>query len=64
MFAGVARADVAAVAAHVLRDPARHAGRTYRLSGPEAISLDDVARIAGAATGRELRYEAETLEEA
>lgn len=63
-FAGVARADVAAVAAHVLRDPARHAGRTYRLSGPEAITLDDVARVAGAATGRELRYEAETLEEA
>jgi uncharacterized protein YbjT (DUF2867 family) len=64
VFAGVARADVAAVAALVLRDPARHAGRTYRLSGPAALSLDDVARTVTAVTGREARYVAETLEQA
>jgi NAD(P)H dehydrogenase (quinone) len=62
--AGVARADVADVAVAVLRDPAAHVGATYTLTGPEALTLDEVAERAGAATGRVLRYERETLEEA
>lgn len=62
--AAVARADVAAVAAAVLRDPADHAGAAYELSGPEALSLDEVAARAGAAVGRELRFVDESLEEA
>ncbi len=64
VVAAVARADVADVAAAVLRDPRTHAGATYTLTGPEALSLDDVAARAGAALGRELRYQPETLEEA
>jgi NAD(P)H dehydrogenase (quinone) len=39
-------------------------GATYTLTGPEALTLDEVAERAGAATGRVLRYERETLEEA
>ncbi|WP_139982805.1 SDR family oxidoreductase [Nocardioides litoris] len=62
--AGVARADVADVAVAVLRDPAAHAGATYTLTGPEALTLDEVAARAGAVLGRELRYERETVEEA
>ncbi|MHC5796336.1 NAD(P)H-binding protein [Lacisediminihabitans sp. FW035] len=62
--AAVARADVADVAAAILRDPAPHAGVTYELTGPEALSLYEIAGRAGSAIGRELRYEPETVEEA
>jgi NAD(P)H dehydrogenase (quinone) len=62
--AAVARADVADVAVAVLRDPAAHAGATYTLTGPEALTLAEVATRAGAVLGRELRFEDETVEEA
>lgn len=62
--AAVARADVAAVAEAVLRDPAGHAGAVYALTGPEALTLEEVASRAGAALGRELRFVDETVEEA
>lgn len=62
--AAVGRADVADVALAVLRNPAAHAGATYTLTGPEALSLADVAARAGAALGRDLRFVDETEEEA
>ena len=62
--AAVARADVADVAAVILRDPAPHADITYELTGPEALTLDDVALRAGAVIGRSLRYTPETVDEA
>jgi uncharacterized protein YbjT (DUF2867 family) len=62
--AAVARADVADVAATVLRDPAGHVGATYPLTGPEALTMAEVAARAGAVLGRELRFENETVEEA
>lgn len=63
-FAPVARADVADVAAAVLRSPDDHAGATYTLTGPEAVTLAEVAARAGAVLGRELRFEDETEEAA
>lgn len=62
--ATVARADVADVAAAVLRDPQRHAGLTYTLTGPEALTLTEVASRAGALLGTAMRFEDETVEEA
>ena len=62
--AAVARADVADVAAAILRDPAPHASVTYELTGPEALTLDEVAARAGAVLGRTLRYASETVDEA
>ena len=56
--AAVARADVADVAATVLRSPSSHAGQTYVLTGPEALTLAEVAER----TGR--TFEDETVEEA
>ncbi|HCB05048.1 MAG TPA: NAD(P)-dependent oxidoreductase [Nocardioides bacterium] len=56
--AAVARADVADVAAAVLRAPADHADATYVLTGPEALTLTEVAQR----TGR--TFEDETVEEA
>ncbi|ADB49943.1 NAD(P)H-binding protein [Conexibacter woesei] len=47
--------DVAAVAAAALTDP-RHAGRTYELSGPEALTFGELVALLAAEAGRELRY--------
>jgi uncharacterized protein YbjT (DUF2867 family) len=62
--AAVSRADVARVAVAVLTDPAAHRDATYDLTGPEALTLADAARVIGAATGREVTYHDETIEEA
>jgi NAD(P)H dehydrogenase (quinone) len=60
----VAQADVAAAAVAVLRDPAPHAGATYDLTGPEAVSLKEAADLLSEARGRPVRYVEETVEEA
>lgn len=62
--AAVARADVADAAVAVLHSPADHAGASYTLTGPEALTLAEVAARAGVVLGRELRFEDETEEEA
>lgn len=62
--AAVARADVADVAVTVLREPAAHAGATYRLTGPEGLTLREVAERAGKVLDRPLRFEEETVEQA
>jgi uncharacterized protein YbjT (DUF2867 family) len=62
--AAVAMDDVADVAAAVLLDPARHAGATYTLTGPESLTLGEVAAILSAALNRPVTYERETVEEA
>jgi NAD(P)H dehydrogenase (quinone) len=62
--AAVARGDVADVAVTVLLDPTAHDGQTYDITGPEAISLADVAKAVAAVSGRAVRYHAETMEEA
>lgn len=48
--------DVAAVAAAVLREGSRHAGKCYELTGPEALSFADIAAHFGAAAGRPVTY--------
>ena len=60
----VARTDVARTAVVILKDPQAHAGRTYDLTGPDALSLSEVAAIITRVTGRDTRYEEETVEEA
>jgi NAD(P)H dehydrogenase (quinone) len=62
--AAVALDDIAEVAAAVLLRPGDHTGRTYDLTGPEALTLDEVATALTEATGRPVRYVEETLEEA
>lgn len=60
----VARRDVARSTVAVLRDPSSRAERTYNTTGPETLSLTDMARIIGEAQGREVAYREETMEEA
>ncbi|RPF23382.1 NAD(P)H-binding protein [Myceligenerans xiligouense] len=57
--AAVSPADVADAATAVLLDERAHAhdGMTYRITGPEALTGEDVARTLSAVTGRPLRYE-------
>jgi uncharacterized protein YbjT (DUF2867 family) len=59
----VARADVAAAVA-VLLTTDGHDGRTYDLTGPEALSLGEVAGQLSAAAGREVSYRDQTVEQA
>ncbi len=62
--AAVSRRDVAEVAAVVLQDPAAHAGESYDLTGPAALSLAEIAATLTDVTGRPHVYVDETLEEA
>jgi uncharacterized protein YbjT (DUF2867 family) len=48
--------DVGAVAAEIAASPAAHAGRTYRLTGPELITNDDVAGVLSRLLGRTITY--------
>ncbi|OIH92293.1 SDR family oxidoreductase [Curtobacterium sp. MCBA15_001] len=63
-MAAVARADVARVATEVLRHPTAHLDRTYDLTGPVAITLDQAAAIVSAERGTTVTYHRETLDEA
>lgn len=47
--------DIARVAAAVLADPARHAGRSYRPTGPELLATSDMAAILSRVLGRKVR---------
>jgi NAD(P)H dehydrogenase (quinone) len=64
----VSRRDVAEVAALLLAErdeaPERHAEATYDLTGPEALTLADIAEVLSEVTGRPHRFEDETVEEA
>lgn len=48
--------DIADVAARVLAD-GKHAGASYVLTGPEAVTQADQVRIIGEATGLPVRWE-------
>jgi uncharacterized protein YbjT (DUF2867 family) len=55
--------DIAAVAAITLTS-AGHEGKKYVLTGPEALSYGEVAKMIGSEIGRPVEYVAESLEEA
>ncbi|MFC7593286.1 hypothetical protein ACFQYP_63465 [Nonomuraea antimicrobica] len=48
----------------VLLRPEEHVGATYDLTGPQALTLDQIAATLSAATGRTITYHPETLQEA
>lgn len=60
----VARADVARCAAAVLEDPEQHRNATYDLTGPHALTLDEIAQTLTQVRALPYRYLAETLDEA
>jgi NAD(P)H dehydrogenase (quinone) len=66
--AAVARDDIADAAVAVLLgdggDPARHDGRGYDMTGPEALTLAEIAEELSRVAGRPISYQEETVEEA
>lgn len=60
----VARSDVARTAATILVDPSPHAGRTYDLTGPEALTLAEVAATFARERDRAITFHDESIEEA
>ena len=61
----VARDDIADVAAAVLLEGGdRHDGRSYDLTGPEALTMAEAAQRLSELAGRTVTYHPETLEEA
>lgn len=60
----VAQDDIADAATAVLTDPRAHRGRTYDLTGPQALTLDEMAAALSEAAGRSITYQPETVEEA
>ncbi|EMY33936.1 nucleoside-diphosphate sugar epimerase [Arthrobacter crystallopoietes BAB-32] len=60
----VARSDAARAAAAILQQPIPHAGFTYELTGPEALTLDEAAAILAETTGRPMSFRNETVDEA
>jgi uncharacterized protein YbjT (DUF2867 family) len=48
--------DIAAVAAKALLFPGEHAGQTYELNGPEALSNAEIASHISRVIGREVKY--------
>jgi len=62
--APVSQIDVAAVAAKILRDPQTHSHSTYDLTGPEALTLTEIAAILTRVTGKTHTFVNETIAEA
>ena len=60
----VAREDAGRVAAGVLADPGRYDNQTLDVTGPEALTLDEIAAILTRVQGRPVTYVRETVEEA
>jgi NAD(P)H dehydrogenase (quinone) len=60
--AWVARDDIADVAVSVLTRSG-HEGRTYDITGPEALTMAEAAERLSLATGRKISYQAQTPHE-
>jgi uncharacterized protein YbjT (DUF2867 family) len=48
--------DIAAAVTRIFEDPQAHAGKTYGLNGPEALSYANVAKKVSQAAGRPVTY--------
>ena len=48
--------DIGASVAAILANPAPHAGKTYTMTGPTAIGIDQVASALGEAVGKPVKY--------
>lgn len=63
-LAAVARADVARAAARILTEPDGHLGKVYTLTGPQALTFEEISAILTRVTGSNVTYYDETVNEA
>jgi len=47
--------DIGLVAAHILKSPESHINKTYRVTGPEVLTADQMATIIGKVIGRKVK---------
>jgi uncharacterized protein YbjT (DUF2867 family) len=52
----IAAADVGAAAAAVLANPAQHVGKIYELTGPQSLTMTELAQAFSDALGRTIQY--------
>lgn len=62
--AAVAIDDIGDAVAAILQDPSGHVDETYALTGPEALTLHEVAETITRMTGRGVRFHDEAVDEA
>ena len=62
--AAVARADVSRSAAAILSEPEKHRASSYDLTGPQALTLNEIATEITAQTGKPTSFHHETITEA
>ena len=63
--AAVAQRDIAEVSAGILLAPDAHRNRTYHLTGPEALTMSEIAgRLSNSRGGEPVRYVDETIQDA
>ena len=53
--------DIGEVAGTVFADPAPHRGKGYTLTGPRAVTFDEVARVLSVTLGRTISYQPATV---
>lgn len=63
-LSAVAREDVARSAAAVLAAPEAHVNKTYTLTGPEALTMAEIAQTIGNVSGTPVKFVNETVAEA
>jgi len=47
--------DIGLVAAHILKDPEAHEGKTYRITGKELVTATQMAQVIGKVIGRKVK---------
>ncbi|AKU65679.1 nucleoside-diphosphate sugar epimerase [Schaalia meyeri] len=60
----VSREDAGRVAAGVLAEPGKYENQTLDVTGPQALTLDEIAQVLTRTTGRPVVYVRETVDEA
>jgi NAD(P)H dehydrogenase (quinone) len=56
-LAPVSKIDIANVAATILDDPDQHQGAVYEITGPELLTMTEIAELGSATWGRPIAYE-------
>lgn len=64
LVSAVVRSDVAQVAAKILQEPQKWKGQILNMTGPDNLSLAQIAEQVGQYVGRNMAYTPESLEEA
>ena len=60
----VVRLDVSEVAAKILENPEKWENQTLNMTGPEDLTLEEITKLASKYLGKEIKYIAETVDEA